>query len=270
MALFPFHFWLPDVHPIVPAPISSILSGLLTKIGIYCIIRLLFIVFYPYKYYFLPILFILSLCTIIIGSIGSVSQTNVKKILAYSTISQIGFIVCCLSLNTFNSIFTSIIYLLSHSISKSILFLSYGGETSIQKVNCSLFYSYFFFIGSMSLSGFPPFLGFFSKYLLFKSVIEINNIFLLVFLSVASIFTLYYTFNTWINTFKNNNIKKNYLIINNYRNKSFLSIFSIISLSLIILYFGLFPNSLFSIIELVTIDIFVPEFYIELITKRYI
>ena len=280
IALFPFHFWLPDVHPIVPAPISSILSSLLTKVGIYCIIRILYIVFYPYKLYFIPMLQFLSIITIIIGSISAVVQYDLKKILAYSTISQLGYIIFCLSLDTYLSIFTSIIYIISHSFSKLMMFLISGKIISlshtknIYKINFSTFrkifplYSLGFFIGSLCLSGIPPTIGFVAKYLLFYSFIftASNNIFILIILSISSICTLYYTLNTWIKIFLEENIE----VLTKKRKISLLENIPIFIIIFLLVYIGIFPNSLFFIVDQITRNIFYPEYYILLIIKRYL
>lgn len=278
IAIFPFHFWLPDVHPIVPAPISSILSGLLTKVGIYCFIRILYIVLFPYKNYFISILQYLSLVTIIIGSISSIVQYDIKKILAYSTISQIGYIMFCLSLNTYLSLFVSIIYILLHALSKSMMFLIVGKIISITHTkniykmfnlkNVFPIYSFCFFIGSLCLSGIPPTIGFIAKYLLFYSFLtQSSNFFILFILIISSICTLYYTINTWIKIFLE---KDNKNMVIKKKNLSFLEKTSMIFIIFFLLYFGIFPNKLFFFVEKITENLMNPEYYILLIIKRYL
>jgi len=103
-ALVPLHFWLPDVHPTAPTPVSAMLSGIMIKIGVYGILRVLFIILAPTKSFFLPILMFFALLTIAIGAISAMGQTDIKRVLAYSSVSQIGYVLLGLSFGTAGAI----------------------------------------------------------------------------------------------------------------------------------------------------------------------
>jgi len=172
-ALVPFHAWLPDAHPSAPAPVSAMLSGLLIKaLGVYCIIRILFnIIGFDHSYSF--ILIFLGLLSMVIGALLAAGQFDFKRLLAYSSISQIGYIVFAFGLGTPLGIIGGLLHLINHSFFKSLLFLCSGaveyatGTRDLRQLGglwrkmpftaatCS--------IASLSISAIPPFGGFFSQ-----------------------------------------------------------------------------------------------------------
>lgn len=172
-ALIPFHAWLPDAHPSAPAPISAMLSGLLIKaLGVYCLIRIFFNVFGFGQSY--SIVFItLGVISMVGGAVLAVGQTDFKRLLADSSISQMGYIIFAIGLGTPLGIVGGLFHLLNHAVFKSLLFLCSGAveystgtrdlgnlgglwkKMPVTASTCS--------IASMSISGIPPLGGFFSK-----------------------------------------------------------------------------------------------------------
>lgn len=181
-ALVPFHAWLPDAHPSAPAPISAMLSGVLIKaIGVYPLVRILFAVFgvEPSLAYALMLLGVLSM---IGGGLLAVGQGDYKRLLAYSSISQIGYVMLGLGLGTKLGVLAGLFHLANHAVFKSLLFLGAGAvehSTGTRKLSemgglrermpatagTSL-------VGALSISGIPPFAGFFSKLLIVVACIE--------------------------------------------------------------------------------------------------
>ncbi|MDD5483308.1 MAG: proton-conducting transporter membrane subunit [Kiritimatiellae bacterium] len=183
-ALVPFHAWLPDAHPSAPAPVSAILSGVVIKTaGIYVLARLVFNVF---SIQLVPdmllILRTLGLVSMVAGGILSLGQWDMKRLLAYSSISQIGYIVVGLGLGTPLGLVGALFHMLNHSVFKSLLFLNAGaveyatGSRDLKSLgglwrnmpftaNISL-------VGSMSISGIPPFNGFWSKLIIVLACLE--------------------------------------------------------------------------------------------------
>jgi multicomponent Na+:H+ antiporter subunit D len=181
-ALVPFHAWLPDAHPAAPAPISAMLSGVLIKaIGVYVLARLLFNVF-GMNPQLLGILRTLGLISMVAGALLSIGQWDMKRLFAYSSISQVGYIILGLGLGTPLGIVGALYHLINHSVFKSLLFLNSGaveyatGTRDLKKLGglskqmpvtsaTSL-------VGSMSIAGIPPFNGFWSKLIIVIACVQ--------------------------------------------------------------------------------------------------
>ncbi|MDD4332371.1 MAG: proton-conducting transporter membrane subunit, partial [Methanosarcinaceae archaeon] len=176
-AIFPLHYWLPDVHPTAPSPISAMLSGVIIKIGAYGILRILFVIFAPLKGIFGPILLLMALITLGLGATAAIGQTDVKRLLAYSSVSQIGYVFLGFGMGAIAYeageisgagliIAASFVYLINHALAKSMLFLTSGGIIHKAKtrdmrkmggmINSSPLMAATFLIGAMSIGGVPP------------------------------------------------------------------------------------------------------------------
>ena len=125
-ALVPFHAWLPDAHPSAPAPVSAMLSGVLIKaIGIYVVARLIYNVFGADEGA-LGLLRWLGVISMVVGGLLAIGQWDMKRLFAYSSISQVGYIVLGLGLGTPLGVVGALYHLINHSIFKSLLFLNAG------------------------------------------------------------------------------------------------------------------------------------------------
>jgi len=123
-AIFPINGWLPDAHSSAPSTISAVLSGIAIKIGLYVILRFVFTIFGATD--LLIILIIVAVTTLLVGEFSAFSQHNIKRMLAYSSTGQIGLILFAICLGTPQSISAGFFQLVTHTLSKSILFLSSG------------------------------------------------------------------------------------------------------------------------------------------------
>ncbi|HID27826.1 MAG TPA: monovalent cation/H+ antiporter subunit D family protein [Methanosarcinales archaeon] len=182
IALFPLHTWLPDAYTYAPSPVSAIIAATMSKVGAYALIRILFTVFTPkFIIDYLPITNILAwiaAIAIIAGSVIALAQTDIKRMLAYSSVSQIGYIVLGISLANPYGIIGAILHILNHAFMKGALFLAAGAveyKTGIRNINN--FYGLAlikkmpltvgaFTVAAFSMVGLPPFIGFWSKYYL--------------------------------------------------------------------------------------------------------
>lgn len=176
-AFIPLHTWLPDAHAYAPTPVSCILSGVMIKVSFLALWRILS-VFEVTQFQYL-FLWIGSLTAL--GGVGwALVQDDLKRLLAYSSISQMGFIVGAFGIGSSLSLVGSFLHIINHSIFKSLLFLSVGipiwltGKRKIGEVSPRGKSSFFIFmvslIGALSISGIPPFNGFISKTLIFNSL----------------------------------------------------------------------------------------------------
>ncbi len=201
-AIVPFHWWLPDAHPSAPAPISAMLSGVLIKVlGVYALVRIMFNVF-GITPLFSNILMILGALSIVTGSILAIGQEDMKRLLAYSSISQVGYILLGIGLGTPLGILGGLFHLLNHSVFKSLLFLNSGavvyatGTRELEKMgglNKKMpVTGGSSFIASMSIAGMPPFSGFWSKLVIILACIYAGRMGYAIWAVVGGIITLGY------------------------------------------------------------------------------
>ena len=185
--MFPLHIWLPKAHPVAPAPASALLSGILTKSGIYGVLVLCFEIFRGVKTWGLIIL-ILGVLTMFIGAVLAVFSIDLKRTLACSSMSQIGFILtgCAVSvfLNEENSLAVAgtVLYMVNHSIFKLVLFMCAGAVyMRLHKLDLNairgcgrknLLLKICFAIGALGIMGVPLFSGYISKTLIHEGIVE--------------------------------------------------------------------------------------------------
>jgi multicomponent Na+:H+ antiporter subunit D len=199
-ALVPFHAWLPDAHPSAPAPISAMLSGVVIKaIGVYVIARLVFNVFGG-SHELLAILRYLGVLSMVVGVFLAVGQWDMKRLFAYHSISQIGYVILGLGLGTPLGIAGGLFHMLNHSIFKSLLFLNagavehatgtrglkeLGGLSSRMPVTTATSV-----VASMSIAGIPPFNGFWSKLIIVLACVEAGHYGMAAWAVIVSLLTL--------------------------------------------------------------------------------
>lgn len=179
--LVPFHAWLPDAHAEAPSPVSALLSGIVIKVGAYALARTI-TMFAPHYNAIVVFIAILASASMLIAMLLALVQDDIKRMLAYSSISQIAYVVEGLGLGTYLGIYGGMFHLVNHSIVKALLFLSAGavmhstGRRKLSELSglgkkmpvtalC-------FIIGALAISGLPPFNGFMSKLTLFIAVAE--------------------------------------------------------------------------------------------------
>ncbi|GIO22051.1 Na+/H+ antiporter subunit D [Oceanobacillus sp. J11TS1] len=174
-ALFPLYFWLPKSYYGPPAAIAALFGGLLTKVGIYAIIRTFTLIFnHDIAFMHKGVIVTIAGITMIIGILGALAQSDFKRILSYLIISQVSFMVMGLGIFTPLAIAGAVYYITHHMIVEPALFLFAGavqkitGTTDLKKMGGLLgthpWLTWMFFITAISLAGIPPLSGFFSKF----------------------------------------------------------------------------------------------------------
>ncbi len=201
-AAMPFHAWLPDAHSSAPSPISSMLSGVLIKtLGVYVIIRFFYnILGAPPA--FTAAFRVLGTISILIASFLAINQWDFKRLLAYSSISQIGFILLGIGIGTPLAIFGAVFHILNHAIFKALLFYNAGavematGTRDLRKLgglNKTMpITSSTSMVGTLSVCGIPPFNGFFSKLILIIAAIQAGHFIYAILAVIGSILTIGY------------------------------------------------------------------------------
>ena len=253
--MWPFHTWLPDAHVEAPTAGSVILAGILLKLGGYGFLRFSLPLFPEASDFFTPFIFILSLISIIYISILALSQKNIKKLIAYSSVAHMGFVTLGIFSRNLEGLQGAVFQMISHGLISAALFLSAGSLIDrMQTKNIDDFgglwkqmpiFSIFFLVYCLGAISFPGTSGFISEFLVLVGVFKIN--FLISFLAAFGII-LSPCYILWLYNrvcFGNNN----YTGISDLNTKDTL-VFFIFLLLIIIL--GIYPNLLISVYELST------------------
>jgi len=185
MALFPLHGWLPDSYTYAPPPAAAFISGVMTKVSAYVLLRFFFFVFSAVSGPVPAALTVLGWAAavgIIIGSVMAIAQSDFRRMLAYSSVAQIGYIVLGLAIGNMYGLIGAVLHILNHAVMKSCLFLVAGGvkwktgEHTIEKYAALCRQMPLtmgaFLIAALSMVGLPPTAGFFSKWYLALGAIE--------------------------------------------------------------------------------------------------
>jgi len=207
-AVFPLSFWLPDSYPTAPAPVTAVFAGLLTKVGVYALIRTETQLFSDSDVNLL--LMIVALATMIVGVLGAVAQAELKRILSFTLVSHVGYMVFGLAIATPAAIGATIYYMVHHIVVQTTLFLAIGlverraGSTSILRVTglmrAAPVIAVLYFIPAINLGGLPPFSGFIGKFALFEAAAEVGTPIMMVLIVggiVTSLLTLYALMRAW-------------------------------------------------------------------------
>lgn len=203
-ATFPFHFWQPDFHAAAPTAVSAMLSSLVVKLGVYGFFRMTTLLFATEADLLKTLLVVLGVVGVLYGGFGAMGTHNAKRMLAYSTLAQIGFILVGIGWGTPLSLAAALVFTFNHAIIKAAMLMLAGAMASRAAVKSASFdvivgvgkYHPFagvlFLIGGMALAGIPPLNGFISKLMIFWSGVEAAQYLSLAIIGVASIITLVY------------------------------------------------------------------------------
>jgi len=207
MALFPLHVWLPDAHSAAPPGVAALLAAVQVKVGAYALIRIIFDVFGP-SYAGgdgLPVMTALvwfGAAGIVFGSVMAIRQPDIKRLLAYSTVAQLGYIGVGIGLASPLALVAALLHVLNHALMKSGLFLTVGGVLDRTGLKTIARYSGLgrrmpltmtgFALLALSMVGIPPLAGFWSKWYLVVASLEAGQWPLAVVVGGSSLLTAYY------------------------------------------------------------------------------
>jgi multicomponent Na+:H+ antiporter subunit D len=208
-AVFPFHFWQPDFHTTAPTPVHAVLSSVVVKVGVYGLIRMITTLFIAEADVIQDLLVVLGVIGIFFGSLGALRTYDAKRMLAYSTFGQIGFILVAIGWGTPLALVGALVYAVNHSFIKSALLMLTGvvssrtyGKTATKREmggvgKGMVLTSVLYLLGGMALAGIPPLNGFISKVALVQGGIEAQGGLALVLAVAAGLITLQYMIGTW-------------------------------------------------------------------------
>lgn len=211
-AVFPLSAWLPDSYPTAPAPVTAVFAGLLTKVGVYAIMRVQFVLFPGDR--LAVLLGVVGILTMVIGILGAVAQDDAKRLLSFTLVSHIGFMVWGIALGSISGLSAAIYYAMHHIVVQTTLFLIVGlierrtGTTSLTKLHnlakSAPLLSVLFMITVLNLVGIPPLTGFIGKLGLAEASVRVGTPLawsLLGFGILTSFLTLYVAVKFWNKAF---------------------------------------------------------------------
>jgi NADH-quinone oxidoreductase subunit M len=195
MAVFPIHWWLPPVHAEAPTPISVLLSGAMIETGAYALVRFGTITLGVAAQELAYFIGILGVATMFYGGFMAMVQTDIKRLLAYSSVSQMGYVLFALGMTTTFGVSGGLFHLINHAFSKGVLFMAAGTvihQTHLRDINLMGGLSnkmpitaFAAAIGAMSIAGSPPLSGFASEWMMFYGGFQ-AEFFILTLLAVSS------------------------------------------------------------------------------------
>jgi len=189
MALFPLHGWQPDAYTYTHPAASALIAGVMGKVPIYAMMRYFYYVFQASGSALataFQVVAIMACCGIILGSVMAIAQKDFRRMLAYSSIAQIGYIIVGIAMGTAWGFIGAVLHLINHAFMKGSLFLFIGGvQYRYGEVNIDKFgqlyrkmpiASWMMVIAALSMIGLPPTAGFFSKWYLVMGAVELGGI----------------------------------------------------------------------------------------------
>jgi multicomponent Na+:H+ antiporter subunit D len=208
-AIFPLFFWLPDSYPTARTPVTAVFAGLLTKVGVYSIVRTQTLLFPETR----PstVLLVFAGFTMVVGVLGAIAQNDMKRILSFHIVSQIGYMILGLGLFTVSGIAGTVFFIVHQIPVKTALFLTTGlveegtGSTALNRVGGLVrrtpLVAGLFLLAALSLAGIPPLSGFVGKLAILEAGVDAKT-YLIVGVGLAvSLFTLFSMVKIWNGVF---------------------------------------------------------------------
>ena len=253
--MFPVHIWLPEAHVEAPTAGSVILAGVLLKLGLFALLKFLFPGFAFASVVYTPFVFLVALIGIIYASCSTLSQIDMKKLVAYSSVAHMNFAVLGMFTFNFYGIVGSISLMLGHGLVSSGLFLCVGSLYDRYKTRLFVYYgglvrlmptfSLFLFILVLANMSFPGTFNFIGELLIFFSLVFIN--FLICFFSgFTMVLSAAYSLALYTHTMLGN---LNYFFVKYFSDVSRREFFMLSSLTVLTLLFGIFPNLILLLVE---------------------
>ena len=209
--VFPLYYWLPASYPILPAPLAAFFAGMLTKVGVYVLMRIFGTVFPAGETALHDVIAWAAGFTMVFGVLGAVGQSRVQHILSYHIVSQIGFMVLAIGLHSAAAFAAAIFYIIHHIVVKASLFLAGGvvirvnGTDELSRTGglwrAAPWLGLLFLLQAMSLAGLPPLSGFWGKLMIIQEGFLQREWTLVTLSLLASILTLLSMLKIWLGAF---------------------------------------------------------------------
>jgi len=205
--LFPLFYWLPNSYPILPSPVAALYAGMLTKVGVYVLLRIFGQVLPPDLPLVHTIMAWMAAATMIFGVLGAVSRNFIRGVLSFHILSQIGYMVLAIGLFTPYALAASIFYVIHHIIVKSTLFMVGGAVVVLNRSDnlektgrlwlAAPVLGVVFLLQALSLAGLPPLSGFWGKYMIIVEGVRQQEWILVACALLAGLLTLFSMLKIW-------------------------------------------------------------------------
>jgi len=212
-ALFPLFSWLPDSYPTAPSPVTAVFAGLLTKVGVYAVIRTQTLMF-PGEDVIAAVILVIAALTMVVGILGAIVQDDVKRVLSFTIVSHIGYMLLGLGLYSVAGLAGAVLYTVHHIVVQTTLFLVAGlmerreGTSSMLRSgglqHVAPLLAVLYLIPALSLAGIPPLSGFVAKLGLFQAGLSDGGVLAVgavVAGTATSLLTLYAVGRVWVEVF---------------------------------------------------------------------
>ena len=270
--LFPLFFWLPASYHTPPVAISAIFSGLLTKVGVYALIRSFTLIFPFDGNGVRELVLVVAALTMIVGVLGAAAHNQFRRILSFHIISQVGYMVLGLGLLTPLALAGSVFYLIHHIVVKANLFLisglvrQAGGTFELARLGGFYrsrgFVALLFFIPAFSLAGFPPLSGFWAKMILIRASIEDGEFILACVAAAVGLLTVYSMTKIWNEVFWKPRPNSDQHDLVDTKPISAWMLAPVIALAALTVFIGLSPEPLYQLARQAAQDLLEPAAYV--------
>lgn len=267
-ALFPFFFWLPASYHTPPIPITAMFAGTLTKVGIYTMFRFYSLFIVDNFIFWKTFILVIAGLTMTIGVLMAASQFDIRKILSFHIISQVGYMVMGLGLFTVGGIAGAIYFMVHNMLSKTNTFLAGGlvyqrsGSYDLKHLGglykASPLLALLFFIPAMSLAGIPPLPGFFGKFFLIKGGFEAGDYFITGIAILVGLFTLFSMVKIWNEAYWKKEPEE---VKNGHVSRRAIAATTLLAIAVVLL--GLFAGPVSEITVKAAQQVVFPEYYIN-------
>ncbi len=278
-AVFPLFFWLPASYHTPPISITAIFGAMLTKVGVYSLMRVFTLIFINDVGYTHTILLWIGGFTMLVGVLGAASQYDMRRLLSFHIISQIGYMIMGLALYTPLAIAGGVFYIIHNILAKGNLFLIAGvvnrlrGTYDIRKIG-NLVTAYpllavLFLVSALALAGIPPLTGFWGKFYVVKAGLQSKEYLFVVVALVVGMLTLFSMIKIWNEAFwkkqPDNNPSYDHCYQGLFSKHNIFMTIPIIMMALSTIIIGFFPEPFFHIAERAASELLNPDIYIQTI-----
>ncbi len=264
--MFPLNGWAPDAYSMAPAPISAVFGAIVVKGAVYALARMIYTIFnFHSLFYFLVIM---GIITLLIGEMSALRQKQIKRMLAFSSIGQMGMILVALGLGTMGGLVAGLFQILNHAILKALLFLAAGylvyhsGSKNIEDMDGMgkrmPVLALSFTIGAFGIMGLPPLNGFWSKFFVISETVKSHYIVIAALILLGSLIEAVYYLRVVGRLFfkpASEKVSAEPLPIS-----GFISMFVLVAAAIVI---GLYPNWVMHLLQPAAKELFDKQFYIH-------
>lgn len=271
--LFPFYFWLPGSYYAPPIPIITLFGALLTKVGVYAIARTYSLFFIDNMSFTHQMLMLIAVATIVMGCIGAVAYSDMKKILIYNIVIAIGIIITGFSMMDENGTIGAMYYLIHDIIIKAALFMLIGfiiyrtGQTRTENLGGLIkvhpVTGWMLFVAALALAGVPPLSGFYGKFFIVQSLFDNGHIVTGIVVLLSSLVVLYSVLRIFIEAFWGSSM--NFTTLKKIKSDKIL--FASFAMVILAVLFGLGADFLYPFIDMAAQSFYDPSTYSNILVE---